>query len=254
MTVVAYALGRPRPAASRGGDCRAHDLDQARNVHGPHRFAASTHCRISNGIIRATSGASGVAPSLVLEAYRPAHVTGDTFTSTFHTTWGGIMSDDGWEPLGTVTVDSPSVTALLTAVRLDWIDPERVTLRLVAPLMGDAFVTLRRGERMLRIAHGSRRAGVDIDRRVRLTASPSPTGSAPASSRVAETGGTVGSWVRFVASLDTTTANTGAFSLTAPSVVVARFGIGAATSDALDTAADMHKQLRDSSRARQMVR
>jgi hypothetical protein len=249
VTVVTYPLDAPPSADQRGGDCRARDLNQGRNVHGPHRFAATTHCRISNGIIRATVLASGAAPALTIEAYRGLVITGDTFTITYHPTYGGIVSDEGWEALGAVTIDSPSVSALLTAVRLDRIDAERLTLRLVAPLMGDAYVTLRRGERMLRITHGNRRADVDIDRRVRLTDSPSPTGAAAAPSRIEETGGGVGSWVRLVASLDAATANAGAFSLTASSVVSARFGAGAGTGNTRDTAADMHKQLRDASRA-----
>lgn len=254
MTVVAYPLEAPPAADQRGGDCRARDLDQGRNVHGPHRFASSTHCRISNGIIRATAGASGDAPALTLETYRGPVITGDTFTVTYHTTWGGIVDDLGWEPLGMVTIDSPSVAAALAGVRLDRIDPERVTLRLMAPLIGDAYVTLRRGERMLRITHGSRRAGVDVDRRVRLTDSPSPTGASPAPSRIDETGGGIDSWVRVLASLDPTTANAGAFSLTASSVVSARFGAGAGTANSRDTVADMHKQLRDASRAHIMWR
>lgn len=249
MTVVTYPLDAPPAATLRGGDCRARDLNQGRNVHGPHRFAVTTHCRISNGIIRATLGASGTAPALTLEAYRGPVTGDDFFVDVYHDLYGGIADDNGWEPLGTVTIDSTSVSALMTAVRLDRIDPERLTLRLVAPLMGDAYVTLRRGERMLRITHGNRRAGVDINRRVRITAAPSPTGAAPAPSRVEETGGIVGSWVRFVASLDSATADTGAFSLTASSVVSARFGAGAGTSNSRDTAADMHKQLRDASRA-----
>ncbi|HEX7135395.1 MAG TPA: hypothetical protein VF228_22660, partial [Iamia sp.] len=77
MTVIAYPLGHPRAAASRGGDCRARDLDQARNVHGPHRFAVSTHCQISNGMLRLTVGAAGAAPSLTVECWRPALPIGD---------------------------------------------------------------------------------------------------------------------------------------------------------------------------------
>ena len=70
MTTATYPLGRPPAAAKRGGDCRARDLDQGRNVHGPHRFAATTHCQISNGMLRLTVGASGTAPALTVEARR----------------------------------------------------------------------------------------------------------------------------------------------------------------------------------------
>lgn len=58
MTTVAYALGRPRPAASRGGDSRAFDLAQepidpshpGRLVYDGHRFAAPDHCQIKGGV------------------------------------------------------------------------------------------------------------------------------------------------------------------------------------------------------------
>lgn len=254
MTVVTYPLDAPPAANQRGGDCRARDLHQARNVHGPHRFAATTHCRISNGIIRATLGADGAAPTLTLEAYRGPRITGDTFTITYHPTYGGIMSDDGWEPMGVATIDSPSLFAPMTAVRVAYIDPERLTLRLLDALLGHVFVTLRRGERMLRIQHGDRRSNVTIARRVSLTDSPSPVGTLAAPGRLQEAATTPGGFVRLVAALDPTTGDAGAFSLTTGAVTKARFGVGAGTSSTRDTAADMHKQLRDASRAQVMWR
>ncbi len=255
MTTVAYALGRPRPAPSRGGDCRAHDIDQERNVHGPHRFAATTHCQISNGMLRLTVGASAAAPSLTVEAWRGRVVINDTYVDTYTDTYGGDISTPAWFSVGTLTIDSPSVSALLTAVRLVRISPEAATIRLVAPLVADAFVTLHRGWRSVRIQHGSTRAPlVDTDRRIRWTATPSPVGTAYAG-RVEEIVAPVGldAMSRFVAALDPVTTNAGAFSVTAASVTSARFAAGVGMETPKDRPVDIHRQHGDASRPRLVV-
>jgi hypothetical protein len=249
MTTVACALGRPRAAASRRGDCHALDLGQDdRLIIGPHRFAATTHCRIDNGLLSVTVGASGAAPTLTIEGHRPATTTGDVFVDTFHDVFGGTHTPREWLDLGTLTIDSPSVSALLTAVRLVDINPEAVTIRLVAPLMADAFVTLRRGERMVHVQHGDTRSPVaDVDRRVRLTDSPSPVGTA-AIGRVQEGAAAHQGFPRWIGAIDPVTANAGAFSLTAASVTTARFGAGAGTYSVGDTPGSSHAQLGNSSR------
>lgn len=272
MTTVAYALGRPRPAPSRGGDCRAHELGPSsgggggyedgyaggysggaatpgRNVHGPHRFATTTNCQISNGMLRLTVGASGAAPSLAVEVQRRHIAIGDVYVDTYVDLYGGTLDPGTWLAAGTITIDSSLLTALLTAVQIVRISPEAVTLRLVAPVMADAFVTLRRGERMVRIQHGNTRGPqVSTNRRVRWTDSPSPTG-ATSYKRVEEAHGAgIEGIHRFVAALDTATVNAGAFSSTAAGVTTARFGAGVGTAGANDGAIDMHKQLRDTSR------
>lgn len=248
MTTVSYALGRPRSALSRGGDCRAYDVTQARNVHGSHRFAATTDCRISNGMLRLTLGASGAAPALTVEAWRGALSIGGTYTDTYTDTYAGSTSAAAWVAMGTLTIDSPSVSALLTGVRIVHINAEAITIRLVSPLVADAYVTLRRGERMCRIHHGRTRPPfVDLDRRIRWTASPLPVGTA-ADGRVQEATPTIDGFPRFVAALDAVTTNAGAFSLTASSVVSARFGAGVGTWALRDQPADLHSQLGDASR------
>lgn len=250
MTVVSYPIGSPLPAPLRGGDCRARDLSLRRNVHGPHRFALPDHCKFGNGIIRATVGAAGTAPAVTVEAYVGVETVDDFFVDIYHDLYGGIAEDQGWETSATITIDSPSVAAVLTEVRTVLISAEIVILRLVAPLMGDAYVTLRRGETMVRVLHGERREGIDIDRRVRLTASPSPVGVSPVAGRVQESGVAIGEFSRFVAALDPTTADIGAFSLTASSVTSARFGAGVGTNDDLTTSADLHGQLLSITRQR----
>lgn len=171
MTAASYPLERPPAAALRGGDCRARDLNQGRNVHGGHRFATPAHCRIDNGLLRLTLSAAGTTPALTIQARRGAVVIGDVYEDVYSDLYGGSIATPSWLGVGTITIDSLSVTVLLTAVRLVRISAESLTLRLVAPAMRDAFVTLRRGEPMIRIQHGSTRPPfVDTDRRVRFTA------------------------------------------------------------------------------------
>lgn len=255
MTTATYALGRPHPAALRGGDCRARDLNQARNVHGPHRFAASTHCQITNGLLRLTVGASGAAPSLAVEVWRGRVTVGDVYEDIYTDTYGGSIGTPAWFAVGTITIDSTLLTALLTAVRVVRITPEAVTVRLVTPVMADAFVTLRRGERMIHVQHGSTRAPtVSTSRRVRWTGSPSPTGTTSAQ-LVQEASPAVGldGLFRFVGAIDTATVNASAFSSTASGVTTARFGAGVGTYAPRDGAFDLHNQLADASRPQLVV-
>lgn len=276
MTVATYALGTPRAAASRGGDCRAYDLglsegggfgsyaeqyagepavivEAPRNVHGPHRFASTTRCQISNGMLRLTVGGAGTAPTLTVEAWRGRVTVGDVYTDVYSDLYDGSTSTPEWLAMGTLTIDSPSVSALLTSVRIAHINAEGVTLRLIAPAIADAYVTLRRGERVARIQHGTARPPfVDIDRRIRWTASPSPVGTASAG-RVEETSASTEGFLRFVAAIDTVTTNEGAFSLTAPSATTARFGAGIGTYARHDNPAAYHQQLCDASRQRIVV-
>lgn len=254
MTVATYALGRPRPAASRGGDCRAYDLHEGRTITGPHVFAAPLHCRIINGLLRVSSGNVGTAPSLAVEAWSGAVTIDDTYDDVYDDTYGGDTADAGWVAMGTVVIDSATDLALLTKVRLVRVNPEAVTIEMVAAGMANAFVTLRRGERHVRIQHGSTRPPqVTTQRRVRWTASPSPAGTATVQ-RVEETAPTIDGLPRYVGAIDPATPDAGAFSLTTPAVIVARFGAGVGTAAAGDRPGDLHGQLGDASRPRIVVR
>jgi len=253
VTVRSYPLGRPRSASQSGGDCRARDLSQVHNVFGPWRFAATTHCRINNGLLRLTVGAAGATPTLTVEARRGRVVVGDFYSDTYSDTYGGSYSTPAWFAMGTLIIDSPSVAASLIAVRLVRISPEVVTIRLVAPLVADAFVTLRRGERHCRVQHGSTRAPLVVtDRRVRWTASPALDGTAYLG-RVEETAETILGFRRYVGAIDSAAANAGTFSVTAASVTSARFGAGVGTPVTRDRPHDLHRQLGDTSRPRQVV-
>ncbi len=248
MTTVAYALGRPRPAASRRGDCHAVDLDQAdRLIIGPHRFATPDDCRIDNGLLSITVSAAGTTPALTIEARRGRITVGDTYSDVYSDVYGGSTATPAWFALGTLTIDSPAVTALLTAVRLVDLTPEAVTIRLVAPAIGDAFVTLERGVPAVHIQHGSTRSPtVSTTRRIRWTGSPSPVGIAH-TQRVEEAGGTQG-LTRFVAGIDAVTTNAGTFSVATAAVTSTRLGAGVGTYDDWSHASALHFQLGDTSR------
>ncbi len=255
MTVSTYALGRLRPGASRGGDCAATDLDQDRDVYAPgHRFVSTTHCRIDNGMLRLSGGPSGVAPTLLVEAWRGRVVVGDTYEDVYSDTYDGEIGTPAWFAMGTVTIDSPDVDAELTGVRLVRWNSEAVTIRLVAPAMADAYVTLRRGERQCRIQHGNTRSPrVDTDRRIGWTAAPAPGQGYASAGRVTELSPVIDGLARFVASIDPVITDAAAFSLTAASVNVGRFTAGVGTYARDDRAIDYHRQAGDASRPMMVV-
>ena len=252
---VAYDLGTPPAAEDRAGDCHAWDLDQApihpdhpgRLIVGPHRFVATTHCRIDNGLLSLTVNAAGAAPSLTVEAFTGYRSIEDFYFDVYDDSYPGSYSPPEWTPMGTLTIDSTLLTALLTGVQLVRITPERLTIRLVSPVMADAYVTLRRGEPMVRIQHGSTRAPlVSTNRRI-AWADTGLTGSS-GTGRVTETAPLTDNFARFVGAGDTASSNAGAFSVTATGVTSARFVAGVGTPDYGTTVADLHGQLADSSR------
>lgn len=240
MTTV-YALGTPRTAAQRGGDVRARDMTRARNVYGPHRFAATDDLRLSNGMIRVTVGPSGAVPTLTVEVYTGGFTVDDFLSNTLSDTLEGTFSPSAWAAMGTVTIDSTAVTAVLTGARLVRVSPESATVRLVSSALRDIFITLRRGERMIRIQHGSTRPPtIFTARRVRWTGVAGTTSSG----RVVETTPALAGFPRTLLSLHNVTASgTSPMSLTTPSFRTAYFGAGVATSNSYESASDLHRQL-----------
>lgn len=253
MTTATYTLGRPRLAGSRGGDCAIYDLDQdERPVGGPHRFAAPQHCRVENGMLRLTVGGAGDTPSLGVEVWRGRVTVNDTFPTTFPETYPGSISAPAWFDMGSIVIDSPSVAAELTGVRIVKLTLEVVVLQLRAPLMADAFVVLRRGEPMVHIQHGETRPPfVDIDRRVSFTDSPTPVGFASLG-RVEEPAAATDGLRRFVAGIVPVTTDIGDFSVTATSATTANLGAGVGTYSPSATPVDLHRQLRNASRVRRL--
>lgn len=243
MTLLATrTLGPPRAAILRGGDVRARDLAQVRNVLGPHRFAATTDLRITNGLLRLDVGATGAAPTVTVSFYKGSVPTGDALSDTLSNTLEGSMTAGAWLTAGVITFDSPAVTATMTAAHLLHVTPNTATIRLVSAAMADAYLTLRRGERMVRIQHGATRSStVTTTRRVRWAAATPGTAT---SGRVTETTPANAGYPRFLAALDAVTTDGAAFSMTtSTSVRTGRFAAGVGTDQPLDTPADMHAQL-----------
>lgn len=269
VTVATYVLGKPRPARSRGGDCYAHDLrpdpitgephpiTQRPHVHGPHVFREPEHCAIQNGLLR-LAVVSTFPPTLSMQVRRGRSVIVDDFyVDTYVDTYDGAYSTPEWFDAGEVVIDSPSAPVVLTGVRLVDINAEKVTIKLLAPLINDAYLTLLRGWRSVLIQHGDDStavpAPVSIARRVRLIDSPSPVGTA-ATGRVEETTAVVTGLYRFVAATVPVTANAGAFSVTSSAMVTAGFGAGVGTHAPFDRPLHLHQQLGNASRPLHLVR
>lgn len=269
MTVRTYVLGHPRPARSRGGDCYAHDLrpdpitgephpiTERPHVRGAnHTYREPEHCAFQNGLLR-VAVVSSFPPTLSLAVVRGRVIVDDFYFDTYTDLYGGSYSERAWVDAGSVVIDSPALGVVLTGVRLVDVNPEKVTVKLLAPLIGDAFVVLHRGWRSLRIHHGNPNlavpAPVAVTRRVRLIDSPSPVGSASAG-RVEETSSVITGMYRFVASTDPVTTNASEFSVVSSAVVTADFGVGVGTDDPDDRPADLHRQLGDASRPMHLVR
>lgn len=254
MTAAGYTLGRLRPGASRGGDCHVNDLSTGLRWDGSHGVIAPQHYQIDNGLLRLTVSAAGTTPALTISAVRGRVNVDDLLSDILSDVLPGEVSTREWIAVGTLTIDSPSVSALLTGVRLVRINPEVVIVRLVAPLMADAFVTLPRGCRSIAIQHGSTRPPfADVARRIRWTAAPSPVGTV-SPGRVAEMVPTFDGFPRTVFSLDEVTADAGAFSLTTASVTSARLGAGVGTWGPRDTPSWTHRQVGNASRPEIVVR
>lgn len=192
-----------------------------------------------------------------MQVYTGRVVVDDVYVDTYDDLYGGAYSVPEWVDAGVVTIDSPDESVVLTGVRLVDVSGERVTIKLLAPLINDAFVTLHRGWRSFRIQHGNDSAAlpapVSIARRVTLTATPEPDGYA-AAGRVEERYAVIGGMYRFVASTDTATADEGEFSVTSGAVVTADFGVGVGVAVSGDRPFQLHQQLGDASRPLHFVR
>lgn len=123
----ALAVAAPTWVTDRGGDCRAYDRRSMREVFGPsHPFAQTTDCLITNGIVRAWLGNSGLRPFLNVQA----------------------LQDNLWHEVGTVPIGRDADRLL--GARVLKLTPDVITVALAVAGMGESLVTLRRGERAFR--------------------------------------------------------------------------------------------------------
>lgn len=147
--ISAAAPGVPGWVADRGGDVRAFDRRTGREVYGPaHPFHATTDLLVTNGMFRFWVGNAGMVPFLNVQAFAAGQ----------------------WHESGCLALAADDANALITA-RLVRVTPDAATCALTLRAAGDVFVTLRRGERFLRIQHGAE-AGPAAARAVRWMGTP----------------------------------------------------------------------------------
>lgn len=121
------AGGIPAWVTNRGGDCRAYDRRSMREVYGPsHPYQTATDCIVLNGLLSARVGNRGLPAYLHVQAFA-----------------GGT-----WREVGCLRFADRDV---LLGHRVTKVAPDVTILALAIKDKGDVFVTLKRGERMLRI-------------------------------------------------------------------------------------------------------
>lgn len=127
----------PSWARYRGGDVRAYDRSEEREVFGPsHPFRTPTDLAVTNGLLRVWIGPRGNMPYLHVAAW----------------------SAGAWKEMGTVLLGVPAAAgSTLLGARLVRCTPDVATVALIVDTLGDVFVTLRRGHRHLSISHGAGR-------------------------------------------------------------------------------------------------
>jgi hypothetical protein len=132
---VVQAGDPPSHVALRGQDVRAYDHEADRLVWGPaHPFLAPDDLTVMNGLWRMRFGLQGTPAAADVEVFRSGQ----------------------WRDMGTLYFTDPaSTTELLLRARLMRLTTELVTVALDIRDAGVVLVTLKRGERGVRITHGS---------------------------------------------------------------------------------------------------
>lgn len=142
----------PRWVTDRGGDCRAYDRREEREVFGPsHPLVAPTDLVITNGLLRAWVGARGLPPYLQVQAFAAGE----------------------WREIGYLQLSDPTEGSIvLTSARLVRVTPEAVSIAIGLQGQGEALLTLRRGERMFQVQHGGARTRLTATRQVSWSGVP----------------------------------------------------------------------------------
>lgn len=157
----------PQWVSQRGGDCRVFDLAEGRDVYGPHPFAEPSDIMLCNGVTRWWVGPRGLAPYLTVSA----------------------VADGDWRQCGHVALADFAGDSVLEGARLVTVTPDRVTVALRLRTIGEVFVSLHRGEQMIRVQHGTTRApAVSTARRVQWVGTPPAVGTEGPTPAAAEMG------------------------------------------------------------------
>lgn len=141
-----------RRIEDRGLDVWAWDRREARQVGEAHTFKTPTDIVLVNGFLRLWVGPRGFLPYVTVEA----------------------LDEDGiWRQEGCLVVSSWLSDDTLIGARLVSLTDEEGVIALSTRKVGEAYLILRRGERMVRIIHGSDRAPrVSSNRRVEWRGAP----------------------------------------------------------------------------------
>lgn len=161
----------PGWVTQRGQDVRAWNRRVERMVWGPkHPFEQPSDVVVTNGLVRFRPGPAGGPAYLVVQAF----------------------ADGAWREVGCVLLSHPSHDGqTLRTGRLERLTRDEAILALVIREVGTVRVVLRRGERMLRVRHGSQPGSVTADRAIAWLGMP-PIESA-FSHRIARNAGVFGS-------------------------------------------------------------
>lgn len=131
VAIPEVATDGPDPApwiSNRGGDVRGYDRRRGLEVYGPsHPLERTTDLVVTNGIVRLQVGNKGLPPFVPVQA----------------------IADGAWREVGCVQFGESRV---LVGARFVKVTPDATTFALAVEGRGEVFITLKRGERMLRIA------------------------------------------------------------------------------------------------------
>ncbi len=135
----------------RGHDVRAWDRGDERSVWGPtHTFNRPSDLMLTNGLVRLTCGPRGARPYVSVEAFR----------------------NGSWRQVGALGLGRQGGSEAIKSARLVRLTPDEGTMAISSHPFGDVYLTLKRGERMIRVLHGSGRHVYASNRYVRWLGAP----------------------------------------------------------------------------------
>lgn len=151
VVVSAVDIAVPDWVSLRGGDVRAYNRSLEREVFGPsHPYPNTTDLLLTNGLVRFWVGNRGMIPFLNVDAF----------------------ASGSWRHSGVLALAADDSDDVLLNARTLSVTPDLGTVALDVLNSGPIYLTLQRGERMIRVQHGSDRDEVSAARYVRWLAAP----------------------------------------------------------------------------------
>ncbi len=132
-------------------DVRAYDRYLEREVYGPnHPIHETSDLLLTNGLIRFWVGNRGMVPFINVDGFAAA----------------------SWHHSGVLAFGADGTADVLLDARVVEVTPDRATVALDCRNVGSVYLTLQRGERMIRVQHGSDRDVVSAARYARWLSAP----------------------------------------------------------------------------------